>query len=77
MLIMTLCLNTVYPFFGKVVIMNDTNRDCSYAYAYNKSMGGADRSEQNLSLYRTSVRGKKWYFPLVIRCMDMTLNNAW
>lgn len=27
--------------------------------SYNQSMGGVDRSDQNVSLYRTSIRGKK------------------
>lgn len=44
---------------------------------YNKGMGGVDRSDQNISLYRTSVRGKKWYFPLVSHCVDMCVHNAW
>ncbi|KAJ8914031.1 hypothetical protein NQ315_012055 [Exocentrus adspersus] len=29
---------------------------------YNANMGGVDRSDQNLSLYRTGIRGKKLYF---------------
>lgn len=35
-------------------------------------MGGVDRSDQNISLYRISLRGKKWYFPLIYvrpKCM--------
>ncbi|KAL0879672.1 hypothetical protein ABMA27_003387 [Loxostege sticticalis] len=31
---------------------------------YNENMGGVDRSDQNIGLYRTSIRGKKWYFSL-------------
>jgi Transposase IS4 len=44
---------------------------------YNRSMGGVYRSDQNISLYRTAVRGKKWYFPLLAHCIDMALHNAW
>lgn len=40
-------------------------------------MGGVDRADQNISLYRTSIRGKKWYFPLICHCLDMASHNAW
>ena len=29
--------------------------------SYNENMGGVDRSDQNLSEYRVTIRGKKWY----------------
>lgn len=44
---------------------------------YNENMGGVDRSDQNISLYRTSIRGKKWYIPLIFHCLDMAVHNAW
>lgn len=44
---------------------------------YNENMGGVDRLDENLSLYRTSIRGKKWYFSLFIQCIDMAIQNAW
>lgn len=44
---------------------------------YNENMGGVDRSDQNIGLYRTSIRGKKWYFSLISHCLDMALHNAW
>lgn len=44
---------------------------------YNQNMGGVDRSDQNIGLYRTSIRGKKWYFSLFAHCLDMATNNAW
>lgn len=44
---------------------------------YNSIMGGVDRSDQNISLYRISLRGKKWYFPLISHCIDMCVQNAW
>lgn len=40
-------------------------------------MGGVDRSDQNISLYRTSLRGKKWYIPLLTHSIDMCVQNAW
>ena len=43
---------------------------------YNTSMGGVDRSDQNISLYRTAIRGKKWNFPLIAHSVDMAV-HAW
>nr|CAH7753299.1 unnamed protein product [Callosobruchus chinensis] len=40
-------------------------------------MGGVDRGNQNISLYRISIRGKKWYFPFFAQCVDMAVHNAW
>lgn len=40
-------------------------------------MGGVDRCDQNIGLYRVSIRGKKWYFPLVAHCIDLAIQNAW
>lgn len=45
--------------------------------SYNENMGGVDRSDQNIGQYRISIRGKKWYFPLVTHCIDMSVQNAW
>ncbi|XP_030754181.1 piggyBac transposable element-derived protein 3-like isoform X2 [Sitophilus oryzae] len=44
---------------------------------YNESMGGVDRADQNISLYRIAIRGKKWYFCLLAHCLDMAEQNAW
>lgn len=44
---------------------------------YNKYMGGVDRADQNISLYRCSIRGKKWYSPLILHCIDLVDQNAW
>lgn len=40
-------------------------------------MGGVDRADQNISLYRVNIRGKKWYFPLIAHGLDMAIQNAW
>lgn len=45
--------------------------------SYNANMGGVDRLDQNIGLYRISIRGKKWYFPLICQCIDMAAQNAW
>ncbi|XP_030759385.1 piggyBac transposable element-derived protein 3-like [Sitophilus oryzae] len=44
---------------------------------YNENMGGVDRSDQNIGQYRTTIRGKKWYFPLWTHSVDMAVQNAW
>lgn len=45
--------------------------------SYNRNMGGVDRWDESISLYTISIRGKKWYFPLVTYCIDMDLSNSW
>ncbi|KAJ4437442.1 hypothetical protein ANN_17586 [Periplaneta americana] len=30
-----------------------------------------------MSLYRTSIRGKKWYFPIIAHLIDVAEQNAW
>lgn len=44
---------------------------------YNQNMGGVDRSDQNISLYRISIRGKKWYSSLLQYLIDVSEQNAW
>ena len=52
--------------------------DCPYAvHLYNQTMGGVDRSDQNISLYRSNIRGKKWYYPLFLHAIDLAIGNAW
>lgn len=46
-------------------------------FLYNRSMGGVDRSDQNISLYRVTLRGKKWYMPLIFHMLDLAEQNAW
>lgn len=43
---------------------------------YNAHMGGVDRMDQNISKYRTALRGKKWYSSLFTYLLDASLNNA-
>lgn len=45
--------------------------------SYNHHMGGIDRADQNVSLYRCGIRGKKWYFPLLTHIFDVCEQNAW
>ncbi|XP_045456089.1 piggyBac transposable element-derived protein 3-like [Melitaea cinxia] len=44
---------------------------------YNKNMGGVDKHDWLISKYPIRFRGKKWYWPLVTRILDMYLVNAW
>lgn len=43
---------------------------------YNANMGGVDRLDQNISKYRTAIRGKKWYSSLLTYLLDACVNNA-
>lgn len=40
-------------------------------------MSGVDRADQNISLYRIGIRGKKWYFPIIAFLIDVAEQNAW
>nr|CAH7764836.1 unnamed protein product [Callosobruchus chinensis] len=44
---------------------------------YNENMGGVDRADENISLCRVSIRGKKWYFPLLCHFVDTAEQDAW
>ncbi|KAJ4440552.1 hypothetical protein ANN_08697 [Periplaneta americana] len=44
--------------------------------SYNNHMGGIYRGDQNVSLYRTSIREKKWYFPIIAHLIDVAEQNA-
>ena len=44
---------------------------------YSENMGGVDKHDRLVSKYPISVRGKKWYWLLFIRMIDMAIVNAW
>ncbi|KAF2878864.1 hypothetical protein ILUMI_27307 [Ignelater luminosus] len=44
--------------------------------SYNENMDGVDCSDQNIGQYRVSIRGKKWYFPLIRHCIDTAMQNV-
>ena len=44
---------------------------------YNAYMGGVDHHDWLVGKYATSLRGKKWYWPLFTRILDMIVVNAW
>jgi len=46
-------------------------------HVYNSTMGGVDRADQHVSLYRISLRTKKWWSPLFAYAVDLMMQNAW
>lgn len=49
-----------------------------FAYGeYNKYMGGTDRMDENINMYRIGIRGKKWWWPLFTWMIDAAIHNAW
>lgn len=44
---------------------------------YNDGMGGVDLHDWHLSKYSIAIRGKKWYWCLLTRMIDMAVVNAW
>ena len=40
-------------------------------------LGGVDRNDQDVGYYRISIRGKKWYYPIFLHLIDVTIVNAW
>lgn len=44
---------------------------------YNKYMGGVDKMDKLIALYRTRMRQRKWYWPIVSYLLDASVSNAW
>lgn len=44
---------------------------------YNKRMRGVDLFDNAMNNYRISLRGKKWYWPLITNGLDAAMVNAW
>lgn len=40
-------------------------------------MGGTDRSNMMVNLYRTPLKSKRWYMQLFVYAIDVNLTNAW
>ena len=45
--------------------------------SYNANMGGIDKSDMLVHLYRTPMKSKRWYMRLFAYSLDLTLCNAW
>lgn len=44
---------------------------------YNKNMGGVDRMDENVSLYRIGIHGKKWWSCIFTWMVDVCIQNGW
>uniref|UniRef100_A0A8C5WHF7 Sp3 transcription factor n=2 Tax=Tetrapoda TaxID=32523 RepID=A0A8C5WHF7_9ANUR len=44
---------------------------------YNNTVGGTDKTDMFLSLYRTFIKTRKWYLRLVFHLLDICVVNAW
>jgi len=33
--------------------------------------------DENTSIYRTGIRGKRWWWPIFTRILDTAMHNAW
>ena len=40
-------------------------------------MGGVDLLDKQVTLYRTRIRGKKWWFPIFTQMLDAVVINCW
>ncbi|KAH8035477.1 hypothetical protein HPB51_005712 [Rhipicephalus microplus] len=45
--------------------------------AYNHSMGGVDKVDFQISLYRTTIRSRKWTLRMTFHIMNLAVVNAW
>lgn len=39
--------------------------------------GRVDRMDQNVGNYRIGVRSKKWWWPVLVFCIETSVHNAW
>ena len=46
-------------------------------HSYNQGMGGVDMMDKLLGSYRPVIRGKKWYFPLFVNILNLSVAAAW
>ena len=40
-------------------------------------MGGVDCTDQNIDNYTVGIRSKKWWWPVLLLCLDTSCHNAW
>ncbi|KAL0160893.1 hypothetical protein M9458_044618, partial [Cirrhinus mrigala] len=45
--------------------------------SYNANMGGIDKSDMLVHLYRTPMKSKRWYMRMFAYAIDLCLMNAW
>ncbi|XP_065662880.1 piggyBac transposable element-derived protein 3-like [Hydra vulgaris] len=52
--------------------------DCpSTVQEYNKSMGGVDLADMLISLFRTTIKTRRWYLKVFFHCLDIAKVNGW
>ncbi|KAK3885606.1 hypothetical protein Pcinc_010197 [Petrolisthes cinctipes] len=52
--------------------------DCpSVIKSYNANMGGIDKSDMLVHLYKTPMKSKRWYMRFFAYCLDLCVCNAW
>ena len=44
---------------------------------YNRYMGGVDKMDQFISTYRTHIRQRKWWWPIFVYFLNVSVVNAW
>lgn len=44
---------------------------------YNKAMGGVDKLDQLISLYRIDIRSRKWTLRMISHAFDVAVVNSW
>ena len=49
----------------------------SVILTYNSNMGGIDKSDMLVQLYKTPMKSKRWYLRLFAYCIDVSIVNAW
>lgn len=40
-------------------------------------MGGVDKADMLVALYKTPLRTLKWYMPIFVHLLDLAITNAW
>ena len=45
--------------------------------SYNQHMGGTDNMDQAISVYRPMMRIRKWYWPLFVYILQISVYNGW
>ena len=45
--------------------------------SYNHNMGGFDKGDMLMALYRTCMKSKKWYKRVLMYLTDLCVTNAW
>ncbi|XP_070179915.1 piggyBac transposable element-derived protein 3-like [Littorina saxatilis] len=44
---------------------------------YNQTMGGVDRTDQNVGKYSVAIRSKKWWWAIFGYCLDVCIQQVW